>query len=367
MQIHKTNLNHRIRKIFFVTVIWVASLSILLLNRFSGAEIISGDVDWVLSGVPVARLLLWSFIGGIILGLSTGFFEFLFSSKKFSRLKGKQLIGLKSIAYLSFFLMISLVGYFGLIGKLEASRNPENYWALILSESSIPVLAHLILTSILVNSFIYVERIVGRSKFLNILSGQYQDPKKAHLIFMFLDLKGSTTLAEKWGQYKTAKFFQEYYGDLSELIYPYDGSLYQFVGDEAVITWKLKDDEQENFKSIAFFYAFKKTIEDRKEFYLEEYGIIPEFKAGIHCGQVTISEIGKYQVEIAYHGDVLNTTARMTSECRTVGKDMLVSQTLYDKIIVPDEYSISSIGEAQFRGKKLYTNLFYIYPIGNQD
>jgi adenylate cyclase len=333
-----------------------------MLNRFSGAEIISGDVDWVLSGVPVQKLLIWSVMGGVILGLFSGIFEYLFSSKTFSRLNGSQLIGLKSITYLTFFVIIALIGFYGLIDELEAPGKPSSFWAFLLSESSLPIIAHLILTSILVNSFIYVERIVGRSKFANIVSGQYQDPKKENLIFMFLDLKDSTTLAEKWGQYKTAKFFQEYYGDLSELIYPYKGSLYQYVGDEAVITWKLKDEGNENFNSIAFFYAFKKVIEGRKKFYQDEYGIIPQFKAGVHCGKVTITEIGKYQIDIAYHGDVLNTTARMTSECRILGKDLLISETLYENLKLPDEYSAEGVGEAQFRGKELYTNLFYIWP-----
>ena len=50
-------------------------------------------------------------------------FEYLFSSKKFSRLKGMQLIGLKSLAYFIFFILVGMIGYFGC---LMNSKYPGN-------------------------------------------------------------------------------------------------------------------------------------------------------------------------------------------------------------------------------------------------
>ena len=100
----------------------------------------------------------------------------------------------------------------------------------------------------------------------------------------------------------------------------------------------------------------------RKEYFLNSYGLFPKFKAGLSLGLVTVAEVGELKTEIAYHGDVLNTTARMTSQCRILGKDLLVSQALYDNVTLSEEYSVQDVGEAQFRGKELYTNLFYIWP-----
>ena len=31
-------------------------------------------------------------------------------------------------------------------------------------------------------------------------------------------------------------------------------------------------------------------------------------------------------------------------------------------VSIPEEYRVESVGETQFRGKELYTNLFYIWP-----
>jgi adenylate cyclase len=41
---------------------------------------------------------------------------------------------------------------------------------------------------------------------------------------------------------------------------------------------------------------------------------VPEFKGALHGGNVVVSEVGKYKSEIAYHGDVLNTTSRMLGQ-----------------------------------------------------
>ena len=31
-------------------------------------------------------------------------------------------------------------------------------------------------------------------------------------------------------------------------------------------------------------------------------------------------------------------------------------------VSIPEEYHVENVGEAQFRGKELYSNLFYIWP-----
>ena len=86
--------------------------------------------------------------------------------------------------------------------------------------------------------------------------------------------------------------------------------------------------------------------------YIEKYGLSPEFKAGIHFGNVIINEVGGTKQEIAYHGDTVNTTARIRSECSVLNEKLLISAELLD--LLPDidiEYLVESKGVFSLKGK----------------
>ena len=55
----------------------------------------------------------------------------------------------------------------------------------------------------------------------------------------------------------------------------------------------------------------KNRLKSRTAWYNQKFGVNPDFKAGIHLGEVTTGEIGALKKEIIFTGDVLNTTARI--------------------------------------------------------
>jgi adenylate cyclase len=67
------------------------------------------------------------------------------------------------------------------------------------------------------------------------------------------------------------------------------------------------------------FFGCEKRIQNGSDYYLDNYVAVREFKAGLHSGMVTAVEICPKR-EIAYHGDTLNTTARIQSLCSQYGK-----------------------------------------------
>ena len=58
---------------------------------------------------------------------------------------------------------------------------------------------------------------------------------------MFLDLKSSTTIAEKIGHINFHKFINDFLFTISEAIISSKGEIYKYVGDEVIITWKMKE------------------------------------------------------------------------------------------------------------------------------
>jgi adenylate cyclase len=92
--------------------------------------------------------------------------------------------------------------------------------------------------------------------------------------------------------------------------------------------------------------------------YHKKFGLLPQFKAGLHCGKVTTGEIGVIKKEIIFTGDVLNTTARIQGLCNQFNVDILVSGELVKKLEPETSFSIKSLGENELRGRDEKIGLF---------
>jgi len=176
---------------------------------------------------------------------------------------------------------------------------------------------------------------------------------------MFLDLRGSTAIAEKLGEALYFNFLKDLVKDATPGILNAKGEIYQYVGDEIVVSWK-KDAGSENANCLKCFFDVQRRIKEKSAYYSERYDVVPEFKAGLHYGFVTVGEIGIVKREIAYSGDVLNTTARIQSKCNDLGVNILLSKYLLDKLeSLPNPFQSIEIGKIELRGKQdaieLYT------------
>lgn len=107
-----------------------------------------------------------------------------------------------------------------------------------------------------------------------------------------------------------------------------------------------------------FFYAFQERLKAKKEYFQLHYGVCPEFKAGVHCGQVTVAEVGEIKTEIAYHGDVLNTASRIQSLCNQYEKQLLVSESILQRLDENDRRLATFVAEAELRGKEATTKIY---------
>ena len=173
---------------------------------------------------------------------------------------------------------------------------------------------------------------------------------------MFLDLNSSTTIAEKIGHIKFFNLLNDFFQDITNDIIMYKGEIVDYVGDEIIISWNLKEGLEEGY-CIECFYAMKKKIERLSEVYDQKYGVKPTFKAGVHCGMATIGEIGKIKKEIVFSGDVMNTTARIQSLCNEKGHKLVISEDL--KAQLPGgRFPIIELGEIVLKGKLSSTKIF---------
>lgn len=205
-----------------------------------------------------------------------------------------------------------------------------------------------------------LHRKLGRDALYNLVLGKYHQVKEEERLFLFIDLNHSTDIAEEMGELEFSHFLQDYFYDISEPIARYFGRVYQYVGDEVVVTWPLKKGLRYAVSARCFF-AIQKQIRRYEKQYQERYGRVPEFKAALHGGNVVVSEVGKYKSEIAYHGDVLNTTARMLSKCHELGADFIISDFVRERVQFPNYLLADPLGDFQLKGKQQEVGLHAVY------
>lgn len=206
------------------------------------------------------------------------------------------------------------------------------------------------IASIIISFVSQLSDMAGREKLLPLLAGKYYAPREEQRVFMFLDLRSSTTIAEQLGHVLFSQLIQDCFHDLNQVIGKYRAIIYQYVGDEAVLTWK-HEDGLNNLNCLRVFYAFQQMLTNRKEYYQDKYGILPEFKAGVNIGDVMVAEIGEVKKEIAFHGDVLNTAARIQGLCNEYDQNLLISEFLEKHLKNTPSITRECLGEMSLKGR----------------
>ncbi|MCU0370661.1 MAG: adenylate/guanylate cyclase domain-containing protein [Bacteroidales bacterium] len=202
-----------------------------------------------------------------------------------------------------------------------------------------------------------VSNIIGKNILPKLFIGRYRSPVEEERIFMFLDIASSTTIAEKIGHLNYLSLLNDFFYDVADPVYRTKGEIYKYVGDEVIITWKMKNGLADS-NCVRCFFLIDETISDRSDYYHTKYGLVPEFKAGLHSGMAVIGEVGMTKREIAFVGDVLNTTARIESECKNLNKRLLASEDLVKRINLPGYILKREVGTVKLRGKEKEIRLF---------
>lgn len=196
-----------------------------------------------------------------------------------------------------------------------------------------------------------VHKKFGTRVLINTILGKYQDPTEEKLVFMFVDLKQSTSLAEELGNFKYSNFLRDYYHYLSNCCEENHGQIYQIVGDGVVLTWPLKKCLRKP-RPLLCFEDLKICFRRLIPFFRKKYGKVPSFRASAHCGKVIASEVGNFGSEMAYHGDAINTTARLQDLCSEHDYEFLISEDLLKKLPKTEKYQPENQGVMEIKGKK---------------
>jgi adenylate cyclase len=196
-----------------------------------------------------------------------------------------------------------------------------------------------------------------------LLMGRYHSPGQEERIFMFLDLKSSTTITEQIGDELYFRMLRFFYEVANKVVANHYGEIYQYVGDEIVVSWEQSEGLREA-RCLRCFTAVEEAIKQHATLFRDEFGVVPSFKAGVHTGKVATGAIGSLKKDIVYSGDVLNTTARIVALCNQYQSSLIISETLYKSLNNPPGYRFRHLDNPVLKGKSAPMSLYAVEITG---
>ena len=206
--------------------------------------------------------------------------------------------------------------------------------------------------SIVAGAVAETARLVGGPLLGSVLLGTYHRPAREQLIVMFLDLAGSTTLAEELGELRVHDLITRFFFDIDEAISDHGGRVHAYVGDEVIITWPLTDDPKRNARPLSCFLAIEQETLRLAAGYQRDFGVAPQFRAGMQVGPVVVSECGDAKRQLAYFGDTMNVAARLCDHCKRVGERLIVSADLLRQAAIPAGLRVGEAVSIELRGRR---------------
>jgi adenylate cyclase len=245
------------------------------------------------------------------------------------------------------------------VGQVVVQLDPRRFITSFNDAHLIYALPYFAVTAIAIQFVVQMNRMIGANVLSYFAAGVYRTPKSEERIFLFLDLEGSTQLAERLGSAKYFELLRRFVDDLTEPVLEAEGEIYQYAGDEVVITWPI-DAGVRAANCVRCFFSIRAAIERRPARYELDFGVVPRFRGGLHGGTVTAGELGDLKQQIVFVGDILNTAARLEEYAKRTGLDLVASGPLLDRLALPPGIHATPCGDLAIRGKEARVTAFSV-------
>jgi adenylate cyclase len=325
----------RIRRRQLATIVLVACVITpvfnLLTSQWSLREVVQGLVDAVIVSMTVGGYLLFIRDGGL--------------RHWFRHLGFWKELALSSTIVLTLFLLGRAVG------QVVTTGMPWRFLASFRDAHLLFALPFFAVFAVTMQFLLQMNRLVGVNVLGYFAAGVYRRPKSEERVFLFVDLVGSTQLAERLGSARYFELLRRFVDDLSDPVLEAEGEIYQYAGDEVVITWPMARGVR-GANCVTCFFAMRAAVAGQAARYEDEFGVVPRFRGGLHGGTVTAGELGDLRQQIVFVGDILNTAARLQEYAKRADLDLVVSGALLQRLTLPTGVQATRCGELALRGKE---------------
>lgn len=219
------------------------------------------------------------------------------------------------------------------------------------------------LAALLFNFVAQVDGLLGRGVLVGLILGRYHRPREEVRVFLLIDLRESTQIAERLGNLRYHAFFSRFIGDVSASVARHHGEVHRYVGDEVILTW-VADEGLRDAACVRAAFAIADTLDAAGPAYEAEFDVVPSFWAALHQGPVVTGEIGTIKHEIAFLGDTLHEAARIQEAGKDLRRQFVASADVVAALDLPRDIAAESLGRIDLRG---FEDQVELYELARDD
>lgn len=202
---------------------------------------------------------------------------------------------------------------------------------------------------VLANSFNFMlqglrEREKLKDAFSRYVSRQVYDKLQAGEItlsgevreatILFSDIRSFTALSEQMRADEVVQMLNEYFTEMVEIIFRYDGFLNKFIGDAIMAVYNVPlSQESPALRAVRTAIDMRDALERLNQRRVQRGDFPLKIGIGINTGPVVAGNIGHEQrLEYTVIGDAVNLAQRIESQTKVSGTTILISDTTYNHV-----------------------------------
>ena len=154
--------------------------------------------------------------------------------------------------------------------------------------------------------------------------------QERYLVSLFVDMRGSTQLAEKRLPFDTVFIVNRFLGAVSQAVIDNGGQPNQFIGDGMLALFGLATGQRNACRqALKAASAIAANVDELNQFLSHDLREPIRFGIGIHGGEVIVGDIG-YRDHMVFTalGDAVNVAARLQDMTKTLGCEAIVSDEI---------------------------------------
>ncbi len=247
----------------------------------------------------------------------------------------------RSAIYASIIVIIQLLQLGEVIAGVPRQASSGNFWFGFIYSAVLSVLMNLVFG---------IANLIGPRALLNFITGRYHAPVEENRFVLFVDIAGSTGLAEQLGGVGIHRFLDRTFRLLTVAVVDTRGEVLGYVGDEVIVTWPEREGSVDG-RPLRCFMAMREALSRAASQFEREFGASPRIRGSLHFGPVIVGEIGDIKRAIVFNGDVMNTAARLEELSRNVEGGFIASRAAMARFNSTPPFAVRDLGQLPIRGR----------------
>ncbi len=180
------------------------------------------------------------------------------------------------------------------------------------------------------------------------------------VVIFFSDIRGFTAFSEKRPPEEVVEMLNEYFGVMVGIINKNHGVVDKFIGDAIMAVWGApKSSPKDAHYAVTACLEMRKALNDLNTKRIAKNQPAINIGMGLHSGRAISGTIGSNErMEYTVIGNTVNTGSRIEASTKAFGADLLISETVFEKI--GDAFKTEYVGSAEVKGRSEPLKLFKV-------